>query len=437
MHRLIPRRLRVGRVAHKRAECRILGERERLLARKLGRDGERRMEPRADGLAIAFRAGELPRHMDGNAPPRPDFRTEPQVGIEKRGRVDEGVAVHDPIARKLGAFESRNHAEHASLLGKREVGLKPDKVVAFATGVLGTQLERRPRPAARARVGEPHGLQGAEPGSVDSRTGDLFNRLARLEEIFRLEFPLDHTLRPHQLMGEGLVFLLAERSVQVIARALLVAALGEELLAIEGLCHDDGRRCVEEGQVVRARCLAQRLRQIALGQGPGSNDERIDSHRLLIDAPRAAPGDLDEGVGAKARCHLARERIAVDGERAARGYPVARRDVDEVRPERGELRLEHSRSAVGISTLKRVRAHELCGVAGFVHGGAHLGAHLDKLHANAAIGKLERRLAAREPCTQDAHHTLTVAHRFLLESKRQRAKDPACKCKRAGTAPAS
>ena len=72
-----------------------------------------------------------------------------------------------------------------------------------------------------------------------------------------------------------------------------------------------------------------------------------------------------------------------------------------------------------------------------MHGGAHLGAHLDKLHTNAAIGELERRLAACEPCAQNAHHTLTVAHRFLLESKRQRAKDPASQCKRAGTAPAS
>ena len=95
------------------------------------------MEPRADGLAIAFRAGELPRHMDGNAPPRLDFRAEPQVGVEKRRRVDEGVAVHDPIARELGALEPWNHAEHTPLLGKREVGLEADKVVAFAMGVLG------------------------------------------------------------------------------------------------------------------------------------------------------------------------------------------------------------------------------------------------------------------------------------------------------------
>ena len=356
------------------------------------------MEPRANGLAIALRAGELPRHMDGNAPPRLYFRTEPQVGVEKRGRVDEGVAVHDPIARKLGAFESRNHAEHASLLGKREVRLETDEVIAFPMGVLGAKLERSPGPAARAWVGEPHGLQGSETGGVDSRAGDLLDRLARLEEILRLEFPLDHTLRPHQFLGKGFVFLLAERSVQVIARALLVAALGEELLAIEGLCHDDGRRSVEEGQVVHARCLAQRLRQIALGQGSGSDNKRVNSHRLLIDAPRAASGDLDEGVGAKARRHLARERIAVDGERAACCHPVARRDVDEVRPERGELRLEHSRSAVGISALERVRAHELCGVARFVHGGAHLGAHLDKFHVNTAIGKLKRRLAACEPC---------------------------------------
>ena len=306
--------------------------------------------------------------------------------------------MHDPIARKLGAFESRNHAEHASLLGKREVGLEADEVVTFAMGVLGAQLKRSPRPAARARVGEPNRLQGAEPGSVNSRTGDLLDRLACLEEILRLEFPLDHTLCPNELLGKGLVFLLAERGVQVIARALLVAALGEELLAIEGLRHDNGRRSVEEGQVVRARCLAQRLRKIALGQGPGSDNERVYSHRLLVDVLRAASGDLDEGVGAKARRHLARERIAVDGERAACGHPVAHRDVDEVRPERGELRLEHSRSAVGISALKRVRAHELRGVTGFMHGGAHLGAHLDELHANAAIGKLERRLAAREPC---------------------------------------
>ena len=142
-------------------------------------------------------------------------------------------------------------------------------------------------------------------------------------------------------------------------------------------------------------------------------------------------------MGAKARRHLVRKRVAVDGERAARGNPIAHRGVDEMRPKRGELRFEHSRSTVGIGALKRVRAHELRGVTGFMHGGAHLGAHLDKLHANTAIGELERRLTAREPCAQNAHQTLTVAHRFLLESKRQRAKDPASQCKRAGTAPAS
>ena len=114
-------------------------------------------------------------------------------------------------------------------------------------GVLGAQLERCPRPATRTRVGKPHGLQGSETGRVDSRAGDLLDRLARLEEILRLEFALDHTLGPHQLMGEGLVFLLAERGVQIVAHTLLVATLGEELLTIEGFRHDDGRRSVEEG----------------------------------------------------------------------------------------------------------------------------------------------------------------------------------------------
>ena len=155
--------------------------------------------------------------------------------------------MHDPIARELGALEPRDHAEHTSLLGKREVRLETDEVVAFPMGVLGAQLERSPRPAARARVGKPHGLQGPETGRVDSRAGDLLDRLARLKEVLRLEFALDHALSPHQFLSESLVFLLAERGVQVIARALLVATLGEELLAIEGLRHDDGRRSVEEG----------------------------------------------------------------------------------------------------------------------------------------------------------------------------------------------
>ena len=66
-------------------------------------------------------------------------------------------------------------------------------------------------------------------------------------------------------------------------------------------------------------------------------------------------------------------------------------------PSAERLRFEHSRSAIGIGALKRVRAHELRGVTGFMHGGAHLGAHLDKLHTNAAIGELERRLAACGP----------------------------------------
>lgn len=77
--------------------------------------------------------------------------------------------------------------------------------------------------------------------------GNLLDRLARLKEILRLELPFDHALSTDQFLSESLVLLLAERGVQVIARALLVATLGEELLAIEGLRHDDGRRSVEEG----------------------------------------------------------------------------------------------------------------------------------------------------------------------------------------------
>ena len=107
--------------------------------------------------------------------------------VEKTGRVDERVSMHDAVTRELSVFEPGYHAKHTTLLGERKVGLKTHQVVARAMHILSPQLQRRPRPSLCSRVGQTNGLERPEPRGVMTCTRDLLNRLACLEKILRLK----------------------------------------------------------------------------------------------------------------------------------------------------------------------------------------------------------------------------------------------------------
>ena len=163
--------------------------------------------------------------------------------------------MHDAVARELRLFQAGDHAKHAALLGEGEVGLEPDEVVAGAVGVLGAQLQSRPRAAPRARIGEPHRLQGAEARGVAARPGYLLDGLAGLEQLAGLEVLGDDALGREKLLDEGVVLLPGERGVQIVSAGtgVLVAALAEHLPKVDGIRHHHRRRSVVEGQGVSPR----------------------------------------------------------------------------------------------------------------------------------------------------------------------------------------
>ena len=134
---------------------------------------------------------------------------------------------------------------------------------------------------------------------------------------------------------------------------------------------------------------------------------RLDSVVLAsADHNRVAAGgalDGDVRMRADALRDLARERLAVHGQRAPGGHGVPVRGGQQVRSQRIELGLEHAGRALGLGRLQRVRAHELGARAGGVHGRGRAGAHLHEAHAEAAVGKLERRLAPRKAGAEYGH----------------------------------
>jgi hypothetical protein len=250
-------------------------------------------------------------------------------------------------------------------------------------------------------VGQPHGLERAEPRRVLSLARDLLDGLARLEQVARLEVAQNRAVGVDELADEGLVLLFVERCVQVIALlgalrvgCVLVAALSEHTCHVERFRRDDRRRRVEEGKRllpgkvrdVRGESIArERARRHDDGRCAGS--ERLDRRDL-------AAHERDVRALLERFRHMAGKLVSVDRERAAGRNGVGLRLAVEERPEPVELVLLHTGGRCRLHALERVRAHELRRVPGLVHRRAHRGAHLVQLHPEAAACELQGRLAS-------------------------------------------
>ena len=83
---------------------------------------QRRMKPGTDRLAITLGSRQLTRHEHGHIDAT--GAAKPKLGRQQLWGVDERVAMHDAITRELGLLQTRDHTEHALLLGERQVGLE-------------------------------------------------------------------------------------------------------------------------------------------------------------------------------------------------------------------------------------------------------------------------------------------------------------------------
>ena len=280
-----------------------------------------------------------------------------QAAVEQFGRADERIAVHDAVSGELRMLEAGNHAKDPSLLGKRQVRLEPHQVVRRSIGVFRTQLHGRPRPFARGGIGQTHRLARSEAGSVAAFAGDFFDRLARLEQIARLEFLFDDALGGHELVDERLVALLGKRGVQIIAhRLLFVAGLAEQHGFVERVGHDDRSGRIEEGQVVGACPVGDPRRQRIGGQRAGGQNDRIGVDGRTQDLPYDV---FDERMLAHQTRDACGKRIAIDRKGAARVDAMLVGLGDQKRAEGRKLRLQHAGRAFRLGAFQRVRADEL------------------------------------------------------------------------------
>ncbi len=82
------------------------------------------MQARTHGLAVTLRPGNLARHVHGRGKRGGLGRVQAQMHVQQTRSIQEGVAVHDAVARELRLLQAGNHAKYAPLFGEGEVGLE-------------------------------------------------------------------------------------------------------------------------------------------------------------------------------------------------------------------------------------------------------------------------------------------------------------------------
>ena len=240
MHGLIAHGGRIGRIAHERTQGAHAGQLDARGTDSLGIGVECREQTGRHGFHVPLGAGDL----TGQAHTGTGHG---KGAIEHVRGVDKGIAMHDTVAEELSVLQARHHMEDALLLAKGQVGLEAHQVIGGLLLVLGTQLYRRPGATSGTRVGEANGLHGAKANGVLAGARNFLGRLAGLEQIAALKVFEHHAVGRGKRLDKGLVLLLIERSVEIVAAPLLlVARLREQHVHIERGGIDDRRRRIEE-----------------------------------------------------------------------------------------------------------------------------------------------------------------------------------------------
>ena len=119
--------------------------------------------------------------------------------------------------------------------------------------------------------------------------------------------------------------------------------------------------------------------------------------------------DRDARLGGQPRRDLAREHLAVDGQRRAGRHARHFGRGHHHRVEPAHLFLDEADGVVELVAAKRVAAHELGQVAGLVHERRRAGPHLVQRHVLPEARRLPGRFTARQAAADDADHAPSLA----------------------------
>jgi hypothetical protein len=161
---------------------------------------------------------------------------------------------------------------------------------------------------------------------------------------------------------------------------------------------DDGGERIEEGERLRPRRAADRLRQARRGQRPGGEDRR--PFRQRVD-PLAHERDV--GMIGERRGDAGGIAVAVDRQRRPGGNAMRVRLAHDQRPHRAHLLMEQAdRIGLRIVRAEAVRADEFGEMVGLMRGGALArAAHLRQADAITRLGELPGGFRTGEAAADD------------------------------------
>ena len=195
--------------------------------------------------------------------------------------------MHAAEAHELAVLESRHKPEHPLLLGIGELGLAAHQVAGFAIQILGAQLQDSPRPPARARIREAHGLERTEAQGFRSALGQSFNRHASLKMNFFLEVAAMYFLRTREGVIKPIIFFPRHGAVKIIPSRfpffLAIARSPEDHGHIKGMGPHDRGDSVVKIAVLHADLCPERGRKVFRGQRARRNDHisKAIKHRIV------------------------------------------------------------------------------------------------------------------------------------------------------------
>ena len=266
--------------------------------------------------------------------------------------------MHHPVTGEFRAVQGRDHPEHPLLLSEFQIGLKTYQIEQGAVGVFHTQLEDRPGPVAGAGIPQPHRLHRAETDGIQPPGGQhLDGHTTLVHPPLPVERVLGGGFRRHQGGVKGLVFLLVQRTVDVIPRSALLPVIAggtESAGHVHTFGGDDGGRCVEKAQGAAAQ-LPQGGGQRLRGQRAGGDDRR-QRRRQIVQTALLHP---DEGMGADPVCDIGGKAVPIHGQGSPGGNRADSRSFHTQRAQPPHFLLEQARGAVRPGCLQGVGADQL------------------------------------------------------------------------------
>ena len=296
-------------------------------------------------------------------------------------------------------MQGGDHGEYSLLLRPFQVGLEAHQIIDGAVGVVFAQLHHRVGIPACFGIRQALGLQGSEAQRVLAAAGHHLHRHTALKHIVILEAVDLRLLCGNQRLPEGQILLPVHGTVDVIRRALVIAAGKVGAGHIHTVKGHQRRGSVKEVEgIAIPQQYRQLVRQCVGGQGAGGDD-----HIALRDLGHFLRHHRDIGVAADGLRHHSGKTVAVHRQRTAGRHRrgVGAPQDQAVQPP--QLLFQQAYGVFQTRAPQRIGAAQLGKIVRHMGRRPLEGLHLPQRHLYAPLGQLPRALAARKASADYSH----------------------------------